>query len=61
MKARVTLIRYYTYEEEGENIYECLDKAEDKLNKESLDPVAEMGYDDYEVEILEGEDDELVF
>lgn len=61
MKARVTLIRYYTYEEEGESIEECIDKAEDELNRESLYPVAEMGYDEYEVEVLNEEDNELEF
>ena len=58
MKVRVTLIWYYTYDEEGESIDECIDKAEDELNRQSLRLVTEMGYDDYEVEVLDEEEDE---
>ena len=58
MKVKVTLIRYYTYEEEGANIDECIDKAEDELNRDSRYPVAEVGYDDYECEILEYDEEE---
>ena len=53
MKAKVTLIRYYTYVEEGEDVDECIDKAEEELDRDSRYPAPEIGYDDYEVEILE--------
>ncbi len=59
MKVRVTFIRYYTYEVEGTDLDECLDKAEDSFDSDSRYPVAESGCDDMDYEIIEeGEEDE---
>lgn len=58
MKATVRFIRYYEYEVEGSSIEECLDKAEEEFTSDCLSPIADTGYDEYELEVTDWDDEE---
>ena len=55
MKATICFTQYHTYEVEGENEDDCLDKAEEKFVKEMREPIARTWYD--KIEIIEIEED----
>ena len=56
MKATICFTQYHTYEVEGEDEDDCLDKAEEMFDNEMKKPIARTWYD--KVKIIETEEDD---
>ena len=55
MKATIRISQWYTYEVEGEDEDDCLDKAVEIFDNEMRKPIARTWYD--EIEIIETEEE----
>ena len=56
MKATICFTQYHTYEVEGKDEDDCLDKAEEMFDNEMKEPIARTWYD--KVKIIETEEDD---